>query len=164
VQTPLRQAVPIIVQVLLPQQGSPRLPQTAQTLLMHVVPPAVQPPFMQHGCPWPPQVPQLPFMQVPPLHAIPAATHMLATQHPPLLQVLAAQQTCPAAPQLLPCDRSPFWFIEPSPGFVPNRSTPARSPIVTADISLLPLSSVLSPQPAAKSRSAGRRDVLRVVM
>jgi hypothetical protein len=42
------------------------------------------------------QVPAVP----PPMHSDPLAMHMFATQQPPLLQVLAAQQTWPAPPQV----------------------------------------------------------------
>lgn len=105
------------------QQASPRLPQLVQLPpeqsapeAVHVMeppppkpPPAPLAPPPQHVCPTAPQATPAvfrhdPFEQVPLVPALmqvdPLPTHIPATQQPPDWQLFAAQQACPAAPQL----------------------------------------------------------------
>ena len=91
----------------------PQAPHTyGEIVVMHRVAGAVQmvpltlPVGPQQACERPPQVPHAPFWHtllpavVP--QSLPAATHRLDTQQPPLSQVLPAQQGSPARPQTTP--------------------------------------------------------------
>jgi len=91
----------------------PQAPHTyGEIVVMHRVLGAVQtvpvvlPVGPQQACERPPQVPHAPFLQtllpavVP--QSLPAVTQRFDTQHPPLSQVLPAQQGSPERPQMTP--------------------------------------------------------------
>jgi hypothetical protein len=108
-----------------PQHASPAPPQAWQTFCVELPEPdpepcvthwtsgAVHPMVSQQVCPAPPQPlqppsphapPQLAFSHRPPPvtgHADPEGVQTPSTQHPPPLQVLAAQHASPGPPQAL---------------------------------------------------------------
>jgi hypothetical protein len=131
------------------QHSSPRLPHAAHVPAVHRAPDAVQvigaPPPMPPSGAAPPQqgwltAPQVaplavlhdPLLHVPvvplPVQVAPLAMHMPPTQQPPLLQLFAAQQACPAAPQLVPTgvvgSPVPLPPLQPA---APNRNTAAAA-------------------------------------
>lgn len=100
------------------QHAWPAPPQAWQVGLappVHAVLGAVQVVLLQHGWFVPPQVPQLPFAHMPPTvgQVLPLPVQTLATQQPPLAQVLPGQQAWPGAPQAV---QTPFWApVQTSP-------------------------------------------------
>ncbi|HTA18630.1 MAG TPA: hypothetical protein VK989_05025 [Polyangia bacterium] len=118
-------------------------PVPAQT-----APEAVQVRPAQHASPTPPQgvavVPQAPFMHMPRFrraapHVEPEAEQVPATQQPPLLQVLAAQQAWPVPPHVAPAPAVP---VAPAvPGVVP------AAPVVPAVPGVVPAAPVVPAVP-----------------